>query len=258
MKANLIVGSGTALAHWRQSERLANLPSIELAHLLPHGSRAVIVAPHPDDEVLGSGGLLQMANTLGRSILLISVTDGTASHPGSSRWPTHDLAHQRASESEQALARLGLALPRLQWVRGGFADSQVQAREAALGTFIQQFLRPTDVVFSTWREDGHCDHDAVGRASALAAKNVGAQVHELPIWTWHWAHDDDPRVPWHRARRIELSEQQVARKRDAAQAFTSQLSADPSTGAPAVLSPLALERLLQPFELVFVQDRERP
>lgn len=59
MKANLIVGSGTALAHWRQSERLANLPSIELAHLLPHGSRAVIVAPHPDDEVLGSGGLLQ-------------------------------------------------------------------------------------------------------------------------------------------------------------------------------------------------------
>lgn len=114
------------------------------------------------------------------------------------------------------------------------------------------------MVFSTWREDGHCDHDAVGRASALAAKNVGAQVHELPIWTWHWAHDDDPRVPWHRARRIELSEQQVARKRDAAQAFTSQLHADPSTGAPAVLSPLALERLLQPFELVFVQDRQKP
>ena len=81
MKENLIVGSGTPLQHWRDSQRLANLPSVEVTELVPQGSRAVIVAPHPDDEVLGTGGLLQLINTLNRPLLLISVTDGTASHP---------------------------------------------------------------------------------------------------------------------------------------------------------------------------------
>ena len=253
MKENLIVGSGTPLQHWRDSQRLVNLPSVEVTELVPQGSRAVIVAPHPDDEVLGTGGLLQLINTLNRPLLLISVTDGTASHPGSSLWPACDLAYQRALESEEALTRLGLPVTELHWVRGGFADSQVAADEALLTAFIEQHLKPDDVVFSTWCRDGHCDHDAVGRASRQAAANVGACVHELPIWTWHWAHDDDPRVPWERARRLDLSAHAVARKRYAAQAFTSQIHEDPSTGAGPVLGALALERLLQPYEVVFVQ-----
>ena len=45
----------------------------------------------------------------------------------------------------------------------------------------------------------------------------------------------------------------LARKRHAARAFTSQLQVDPSTGSAPVLAPLALERLCQPFEVVFIQ-----
>lgn len=253
MKPNLIVGAGTTPEHWRDSERLANLPHIEVDTLVPLSGRAVVVAPHPDDEVLGSGGLLQMLSALGRSILLISVTDGTASHPGSSRWPAEHLSEIRALESEEALRRLQLNSHTLQWVRGRFADSQVAASEQALTAFIKQHLQPNDVVFSTWREDGHCDHDAVGRASARAAQAAGLRLHEIPVWTWHWAHEHDTRVPWQRARKICLSPQKVARKRYALEAFTSQLQADPSTGAAPVLGPLVLERLLQPFEVVFIQ-----
>jgi LmbE family N-acetylglucosaminyl deacetylase len=108
------------------------------------------------------------------------------------------------------------------------------------------------VVFTTWREDGHCDHEAVGRASAEAAKRVGARVHELPVWTWHWATPEDSSVPWHRARKILLSPPLVARKRHAIHAFASQLEGDPRIGLPPVLAPYVLERLLQPFEVVFL------
>ena len=102
---------------------------------------------------------------------LISVTDGSASHPGSERWPVERLSVVRPQESAEALRRLGLPLHSLKWLRGGFADSQVAARETAIGaTFIERHLRPNDVVFTTWREDGHCDHEAVGRASAEAAQ----------------------------------------------------------------------------------------
>lgn len=59
MKTNPIVGQGTPLHLWQSSAHLTQLPYIDIAELVPEGSRAVIIAPHPDDEVLGCGGLLQ-------------------------------------------------------------------------------------------------------------------------------------------------------------------------------------------------------
>lgn len=107
MKANPIVGQGTPLQHWQTSPRLAALPPISVEELVPEGHRAVIIAPHPDDEVLGCGGLLQGLAALERPIQLISVTDGSASHPGSQRWPVERLSVVRPQESAQALHRLG-------------------------------------------------------------------------------------------------------------------------------------------------------
>ncbi len=252
MKPNPIVGQGTPLHQWQASSHLADLAQVSVEQLVPEGHRAVIIAPHPDDEVLGCGGLLQGLAAVGRPILLISVTDGSASHPGSRRWPAQRLSVVRPQESAQALHRLGLALHSLKWLRAGFTDSQVAAREDELSAFIQRYLKPTDVLFATWREDGHCDHEAVGRASAQAAQAVGATLYELPVWTWHWASPEDHLVPWHRARKIPLSSAAVARKRHAIHAFASQLEGDPQIGLPPVLAPHVVERLLQPFEVVFV------
>lgn len=252
MRPNPIVGQGTPLHHWQSSTRLAELPEVSVEQLVPEGHRAVIIAPHPDDEVLGCGGLLQGLAALDRPIQLISVTDGSASHPGSRRWPVERLSVVRPQETAQALHRLGVPLHSLKWLRAGFTDGKVAAREAQLSGFIQRYLKPNDVVFTTWREDGHCDHEAVGRASAQAALNTGVTLYELPVWTWHWATPEDAQVPWHRARKIPLTCESVARKRHAIHAFASQLEGDPQIGLPPVLAPYVVERLLQPFEVVFV------
>ncbi|WP_392889006.1 PIG-L deacetylase family protein [Pseudomonas migulae] len=252
MKANPIVGQGTPLHLWQTSHHLAQLPVIDVLELVLDGSRAVIVAPHPDDEVLGCGGFLQLLAAAGRPLQLISVTDGTASHPGSRRWPVDRLNSVRPQESAEALRRLGLPLHSINWLRGGFADSHVATRESELTDFVARHLRPNDVVFTTWREDGHCDHEAVGRACAAAVQRVGATLHELPVWTWHWATPEDSLVPWHRARKILLAPPLVARKRHAIHAFASQLEGDPHIGLPPVLAPYVIDRLLQPFEVVFL------
>ncbi|UXV17282.1 PIG-L family deacetylase [Pseudomonas fluorescens] len=252
MKPNPIVGQGTPLHQWQASSHMAELPHISIEELVPAGHRAVIIAPHPDDEVLGCGGLLQGLAALGRPLQLISVTDGSASHPGSTRWPVARLGVIRPQESAQALHRLGVPLHSLMWLRAGFTDSKVAEREEELSAFIQRYLKPTDVVFTTWREDGHCDHEAVGRASAKAALAVGTTLYELPVWTWHWATPEDSQVPWHRARKILLTPQAVARKRHAIHAFASQLEGDPQIGLAPVLAPFVVERLLQPFEVVFI------
>jgi len=252
MKPNPIVGAGTSLQAWRGSRQLAELPVTSLNSLVPPGSRAVIVAPHPDDEVLGCGGIMQLLAALGRPIVVISVTDGSASHPGSTTWSPQRLSIVRPQESAEALNRLGLPMHRLKWIRGGFSDSAVVRQEEPLRAFLERYLQPEDVVFSTWCEDGHTDHEAVGRACAKAVANIGATLHEVPIWTWHWASPEDGRIPWARARKITLDPAIVARKRHAMHAFASQLQGDPAAGLDPVLAPYVLERLLQPFEVVFL------
>lgn len=249
---NLIRTDGTPLSAWRDSQHLAQTPEVDLETVVPRQDRVVVVAPHPDDEVLACGGLLAALAASDREIMLISVTDGEGSHPGSSAWPPERLRHARLKESQAALAALGLGPERLTWHRLHAPDSQVGQDQSGLTATIVALLRPNDRLLTTWRHDGHCDHEAVGQACLEAATVVGAQVVEIPVWAWHWARPEDERLPWQRARRFPLSAEHLARKRAAIEAHHSQLAPDPSTGAPPVLSAEALSRWLQPFELVFL------
>ncbi|AZD79442.1 PIG-L deacetylase family protein [Pseudomonas chlororaphis] len=237
---------------WNGARQLLDVPPINLASLVPPGFRAVVIAPHPGDEVLTCGGLLQVLAHHGHPLQLISVTDGSASHPGSDLWSERRLSVFRPQESVEALRRLGLPLHSLKWIRGGFADNALQEREHQLSQFIGRYLRPDDVVFSTWREDGNDDHDAVGRASAKAAAQAGVAFHEVPVWAWHWPARDEHLLPWHRARKLRLDTWTVARKRHAAHAYASQLQGDPGIGLAPTLTPVVLERLRQSFEIIFM------
>jgi LmbE family N-acetylglucosaminyl deacetylase len=242
---------GTSLQEWQASRALRRAPVVSIDALIPPGARLVVVAPHPDDEVLACGGLLAAMAERVEDLHLISVTDGDASHPGSQQWPVARLRAQRQVESECAMARLGLDLSRLSWQRLALPDARVAEHEAALVRALSATLQAGDYVLATWRHDGHGDHEAVGRAAAQAARLQGATLLEVPVWAWHWAHPEDLRLPWGRACKLLLSDDQLERKREAIRAHASQLHDDPSTGAPPVLDRATLERLLQPFELVF-------
>lgn len=247
-----IEGAGTSSAAWQAWDGIAALPAITAEELVPSGqarSRAVIVAPHPDDEVLACGGLLQLLAGLGREVLLVAVTDGDASHPGSTLWPQERLRSERPTESALALAALGW--PQAQWQRLQLPDGAVARHAEALRAMLEALLRPGDTVLTTWRLDGHPDHEACGWASAAASSSCGARLVEMPVWMWHWAAPGDARVPWHRARRLELPEDVLARKRAAAACFASQLHDDPSTGQGAIVAPGSLQRLMQSSEIYF-------
>jgi LmbE family N-acetylglucosaminyl deacetylase len=243
--------SGTPLRDWMASQALQRTPQVTLDALIPQGARLVVLAPHPDDEVLACGGLLAaMAERIG-DLHLISVTDGDASHPGSRLWPVQRLRAQRRLESECALTRLGLDVTRLSWQRLNLPDARVAQHEDALCDTLADTLRPGDFVLTTWRHDGHGDHETVGRAAAQAALVKGATLLEVPVWAWHWAGPEDDRLPWGRAYKLMLDDDQLRRKREAIRAHASQLHGDPTTGAAPVLDRQTLERLLQPFELIF-------
>jgi len=244
-----IEGAGTSEADWQRWPGLHDALRVGVEQLVPAQSRAVVVAPHPDDEVLAVGGLLAQLARSGCEVLIVAVTDGTASHAGSTEWSTERLARERPRESREAWRRLGLQAPDA--LRLGLPDGRVAALRDHLVERLGALLRPMDVVFTTWRADGHPDHEATGEACVIAAERVGAHFIEVPVWAWHWARPGDVRVPWHRACRLSLDAETVRRKRDALAAFTSQLTADASTGAAPILPPTTIERAQRPFEIVF-------
>jgi len=246
-----IHGRGTPERSWRSWGGLASLSPMSIHQLVPAGRRVVVVAPHPDDEVLGCGGTLSLLARAGRTIEVIGVTDGEGSHPDSLVWTPSMLARRRREERAAGLVRLGVASHPHEL---GLPDGAITNNEHQLAGRLAALIRPGDVVLATWRLDGHPDHEATGRAAASAAARHGCDLWELPVWMWHWAEPGDVRVPWQRMSRVAMDTQARERKSHAIAAHGSQLVDAPSERRPPVLPDWALTRLLRPFEIFIAPE----
>lgn len=240
-----IAGAGTPEKAWQAWAGLHLLPRTQLRELVPHAARTVVVSPHPDDEILATGGLLAMLARDGAEACVVAVTEGGGSHAGSARWPEPLLAAQRRAESLQGLALLGLAPQTRHAIE--VPDGQVRQHLRTTVCWLRQFLRSDDVVLSTWALDGHPDHEATAQATAMACESVGARHIQAPVWMWHWASPNDARVPWARMVRLPLSVDAMDRKKLALSAHSTQLEPQ-DTGRPPVLEPTTTARLMRPFE----------
>lgn len=210
--------------------------------LVAPGSRLVVVAPHPDDEVLAVGGTLAALAGRGHEVQVVAVTDGEASHPHSTTWSRERLRQVRPQETRHALAHLGLANAEV--LRLGLPDGAVAAHEKALAGLLP--LRPGDTVFVTWRHDGHADHEACARATLAAARNVGARCIECPVWALVPTHPAHARLRGRLMQRITVPRPLVRAKAEALAAFASQTRADGDR--PPVLAARALGIWRQPHE----------
>jgi LmbE family N-acetylglucosaminyl deacetylase len=219
---NRIDRPGTPEYAWDSWPGLRQLPEAD-----PRAwSSAVVVAAHPDDEVLGAGGILAILAAAGVRVRLIAVTDGEGSHPDAD---PAVVARTRAAESAVALDRLGAS--GIEVIRLGFPDTGLAGREEELAAVLCEQLEGFGMCLAPWEADAHADHEAAGRAARRAGRLAGARVLTYPIWMWHWAKPGDRRVPWHRACQVRLPAEVAARKRAAIDAFASQLSdRGPDTG----------------------------
>ncbi len=235
---------GTPESVWMAGGFLDGLPELEE----PTTSQVVVVAPHPDDEVLGAGGLIANACQRGALVTVVAVTDGEGSHPHVPILAPAELVKRRAEEAQVALRRLtSIEVKR---VRLGLPDGGVADHEQRLASALGEVLGPHALCLAPWDHDGHPDHDAAGRAAASACGLTGATLLSYLVWTWHWSHPADPEVPWSSGRRWVLDQATSDRKRWAVDAFASQLR--PVTDDPREQPPLpaaAVTHWLRPFEV---------
>jgi LmbE family N-acetylglucosaminyl deacetylase len=243
MVSTAIAGRGTTETEWAPWLEAGRWPELDIGAVA--GRRVCVVAAHPDDEVLGAAGLLGRLAAAGHEIVAIWATDGEASHPGSAVMAPTALGTVRRSESRAALARLGVTLRRRHHLR--LPDSGLAGCRDRLAEELAALVDRDDLVLCPWENDGHPDHEAVGRSCARLA----SLCWQFPIWMWHWAVPGDDRVPWQRFRAAPV--QDVGLKAAAIEEFASQVRPiGPAPQDAPVLPRHVVARFLRPVEMVVV------
>lgn len=166
-----------------------DLPRVT-ATALTGGAPIVVLAPHPDDESLGCGGLLAHAFD-NHGAHVVCMTDGGGSHPGSALWPADRLAAMRRQELSHAIVRLGGQPTDVTWLGhpDGWLGAQDQTRIAA-GIVAICRARGSRHLFASAAEDHHEDHRATARIARQVARVMpGLILYSFPVWSrWEDPH----------------------------------------------------------------------
>ena len=207
----------------------------------PPMNRAVIVAPHPDDETLGAGGLIATLRRRKVDITVVAVTDGENAYEA-----TPNLGLIRSREQEEALQALGVEPDHILRLR--IPDRYVSEHEAELTEKLLPLIDSDCHLVAPWTGDLHPDHEACGRAAKEVARRTGANLSLYFFWTWHRGEPGTLKgVP---LRRLLLDSDALHSKEEALRRHRSQLY-HPS-GEP-ILPDYLLGPIRWPFEVYTAQ-----
>jgi LmbE family N-acetylglucosaminyl deacetylase len=206
---------------------LRSMPVVAPEVFLEQTGPLLILAPHPDDETLGAGGLMAAAAASGRAPSVLVLTDGAGSHPGSKRYDKERLTALREAESAEAAARLGMPDGALRHLR------QPDTALASSGPIFEDLCTTVAgeidrvgarSVLVTWDKDPHCDHEAAAAlARALRLRNPDLALWFYPVWGWHLEADEPVDAPAPDGFRLDIEGWQ-RRKREAIAAHASQMT----------------------------------
>jgi len=203
----------------------------------PKPGPLLIVSPHPDDEVLGAGGLIRMWSERGHHVVILSVTDGESAYPD---W--HGLDALRRGELDQALATLCSRPVRA--VRLSLPDGGVAMRMPELVNAIQKLCGPKPTLIAPFEADGHPDHEAVSLACLDVAGDLGLTLARYPVWAWH--HAQPAAFQGARWGKFPLDAKTQAAKHAAIRCFASQLN--PADARQPIVPAHVLEYFERDYE----------
>jgi LmbE family N-acetylglucosaminyl deacetylase len=212
----------------------------------------LILSPHPDDETLGTGGLIAAARRRNQDVHVVLLTDGCQSHPHSRLYPRQRLIDLRRAELEQAGRLLGL--PSQCFHDLNLPDTALPASGPVFDISVRRVAEIVEAfgvksLFVTWECDPHCDHQsAAALAKAVKSRIDDIRLWAFPIWGWHLDQATEIDQPLPRGRRIDIANEQAI-KQSAIDCHASQMTDlinDDPTGfrfTDATLAPF-----LGPFE----------
>lgn len=187
---------------------------------LPLSDNTVIIAPHPDDEVIGCAGLIQALVERGTPPHVIILTGGEGSHRGCCDTSAGDIIAARHQLTLDAAATLGLPeshIHCLNYPDGGVALEH-PATESLRELLVQ--LSPK-ALFVPHRGEGWSDHLQAAEITKRLMAGKDAAIYEYCVWMWYYN-------VWHldrkQARVIRMSRAQHQRKLRAMEQYITPLA----------------------------------
>jgi LmbE family N-acetylglucosaminyl deacetylase len=156
----------------------------------------LVVAAHPDDEVIGAGALL--AHSPGA--VVVHVTDGAPRDPADARtlgFTTRaDYARARREEAERSLALAGVPPSRL--LSLGIVDQEATARLVEVVGRLAAELVPREPAWLLTHpfEGGHPDHDATALAVHALVARWPASRRRPALWELTSYHQQGEALVW--------------------------------------------------------------
>lgn len=182
--------------------------------------KILIVAPHPDDEVIGCGGLISRLVAQGNLPHVIIMTGGGASHHNCCDTTENDIIAARRTLTSDALSILGISeenIHELDYPDGGISIDCPQTER--LSALIDK-IRPDSVFVPHWGE-GWSDHVTTAKiVKAIAPDSVS--IFEYCVWVWYynvWRHLD-----WKNAMTLKMTACEHELKLKAIAAYTEPLA----------------------------------
>lgn len=215
---------------------------LELEDLRPF----LVIAPHPDDEVFGCGGLIARMVEAGNAPHVVVLTGGEGSHNGCCNTPKADIVTARRRLTREAMGKLGLPASYLHELN--FADGKIGSHNQDEYNALKQLIaeiKPSTILVPHHGE-GWPDHLAARDLGIkLAGKDV--EVYEYCVWMWYYM---QRHLDWANAYALKFSEKEHAKKLEAIKTYTSSLA---PCGKPWVgmLPKLFIDANSQNIELYF-------
>jgi len=186
----------------------------DLPRWQPPEKPTVVISPHPDDETLGSGGLIARLRSRGTDVTVVAVTDGENAYGDDV-----GLGEIRVREQTNALGKLGVDPQNV--IRFRFPDSGLRDCEGRLVEVLQSVVSENTHIIAPWRFDFHPDHEVCGRAAEAVARNKEVQITSYFFWTWHWG--DRKTLDGLQLVSLLLAPDEIRAKQDALHCHQSQL-----------------------------------
>lgn len=219
---------------------------------LPDFKTVLILAPHPDDEIFGLGGIILQTLQKGGKVNLVYLTDGEASGVCPDK---EEIRIQKIALSEQVCKKLGLdssTITRLHLSDGavphlgqtGFPEAVIQIKG-----FIES-LKP-DAVFATHPLD-YWPFDHVACAH-IAKEAVNKSKHKTQLWYyWVWAwYNIRPwqllKIRYRKLQKIDISEQ-IPQKKTLTDIYLKAFTPEGKSWS-GILPQLLIKAIGSPFEV---------
>lgn len=176
----------SCIAVWRRRWAVPALPIATLT-----ADAAVVIAPHPDDETFGAGGLIALKRQMGAAVRIVFLTSGEASLVAHGGVSAEVVSEARRRQAIAACQALGVEEQQLRWL--GLRDGAIPrgAEDAGFDQAVERLVAelsecPRAEIVAPHPHDALPDHEAAAELvhAALGRLQPPPRLVHYPVWAW--------------------------------------------------------------------------